>query len=337
MNNPFLKYILNKEFILKHITQEQIFEYYTGCRVIFNKFYHAPHRKDPKPSFSYKKKGNDIICMDFGDNSMKGDCFNCVAYLKNISYNDTFKIIANDFNLFGNNVNFNVNTDNLKYKKEKYEEEKEEKELIPIQVKKIPWTKELLQFWIDFGWTKELLDFYEVNPISHYWYNGEIRIINSICYAYRFAPYEYKLYFPYENDFRFRCNTTRLQGYNQLDKTGKLLILNKSLKDVGLLRRFNINSVATQAEGNFLLLKDYEDLNNRFDNIISIYDFDYQGVISSGKIKRRYNIPRTMLTNGKYGIKRNYGAKDLSDFYKKYGIDKFKKLLNYKFGKYFMK
>jgi len=331
MYNPFLESLLTREFILQNLTQEHIFEYYTGCPVRYDKHYHAPHRKDPKASFSYMKKNGDIICKDFGDKNIKGDCFSYISYIKGCSYRDTFKIIANDFNLFGTELKVNTNT--LKYRKEVYKDE-DSKKFIPIEIKKIPWNKELLQFWLDFGWTKELLDLYEINPISHYWFNKELRTVNDICYAFRFAPYEYKLYFPFQDNYRFRVNTNRLQGFKQLDSSGTLCVLNKSLKDVGLLRRFGINSVATQAEGNLLNQKDFDELNSRFTKLISIYDFDYAGVTASGRLKRRYGIERTMLTNGRYGIKRNYGAKDLSDFYKLHGIEKFKQLIHYKFNKY---
>jgi len=323
--NPFLESIITKDFILSSLSQEQIFEKYLGISVEYNKLQRSGLRKDPKPSVAFKKMiGGDIICSDFGDARIKGDCFNLVAAIHRCEYKDTYKIIANDFNI----IDTQITPQSIKkiYKSEILKDSKE-KEVVPIQIKKREWSKQDIDFWRQYGISLKTLRKFNVFPISHYWYNDNIRTCRSMSFAYFFYTFCYKIYSPLEKVYRFINNSTRIQGYGQLPDKGELLIITKSLKDVMVLYEFGITSVSLQAEGNMLNQEYYDDLSSRFDKIISFYDYDYQGISGSGNLKRRYGIPRIMLSNGKYNTK-DYGAKDISDYYLAFGKEKTQLLIN---------
>jgi len=322
--NPFLESILDKDFILKRISQEDIFEKYLNIPVIFGKLQKSGIRKDPKPSASFKRLSDGtIIYTDFGDQSIRGDCFNIVSGLYHCSKDDALKIIAKDFKL----LDINISKQKIEriYKPEILKDP-EHKEVVPIQIKRKTWTKKGLDFWLQYGITKDILDYYNVCMISHYWYNGMIRTVSDCTFAYYFKPFEYKIYSPYEDIYRFITNTTYLQGYNQLPLSRDFLIYTKSLKDIMLFFKYEISAIGTQAEGFMLYEKDYIELKERFPKQLLLYDFDYQGITGSGKIKRRFGIPRISLSNGRYGTT-NYGAKDLSDYYKAFGDKKTKELI----------
>lgn len=323
--NPFLETILTKEFILDRVSQEDILEKYLSIPVIFNKLQKSGIRKDPKPSASFQRKTDgSIIYRDFGDDSIKGDCFNVVCNKYHCSFQDALKIIAKDFKLLDINISKN---EIIRVYKPEILKDPEERVIVPIQIKRKEWTKKGLDFWLKYGITKDILDFYNVCMISHYWYNKQIRFVSDCTFAYYFKSYEYKIYSPYEEVYRFITNTNCLQGYNQLPDKGDLLIYTKSLKDIMLFFKYNIAATATQAEGNMLFEKDFKELNNRFDRSLLFYDFDYAGIRGSGQIKRRFDIPRIALSNGRYGTT-NYGSKDLSDYYEANGDKKTRELIN---------
>ena len=323
--NPFLESLLSKEFILKYISQEDIFERYLGISVNFNKLQRSSLRKDPKPSVGFKRMiGGDIICRDFGDNKIKGDCFNIVSAIHNCSFSDTLKIIATDFNLL--TLNFNKDKVTKIYKPQKLKDPVE-REVVPIKIKSRAWTKQDISFWESFGITRETLDYFKVVPISHYWYNDEVRVCRSMSFAYYFAPFCYKIYSPLETQFRFINNSAEIQGWRQLPETGDLLVLAKSLKDVMVFYEHDVISCSMQAEGNMLPEKYFLNLDKRFKTIISNYDFDHTGIFSSGNLKRRYGIQRVMFSNGRLGTT-NYGSKDISDMFKEQGESKVKEVIN---------
>ena len=172
-------------------------------------------------------------------------------------------------------------------------------------------------FWERYGIKAPLLLLYKVSPIQNLFLDGNIHYThhsNNPAYHYSFGKNEDKVYFPKKKSFRFLCNTSVLQGYEQLPKTGEILIITKSLKDVMVLYNLNYPSVAPQSESMSITDKDYEELSQRFDTIYSWYDFDLTGIRTANKMKKKYGIIPLFLTNGRFKS-RNFGAKDVSDWF----------------------
>ena len=134
---------------------------------------------------------------------------------------------------------------------------------------------------------------------------------------------------PKRKEFRFIGNvsTKTIQGYKQIPEKGKLLVITKSMKDTMLLDSLGIASLSPNSETQFISDKTLFELKERFKNIVLLYDSDRTGVKFMNKIKKQY--PDLVICM----IPRKYEAKDISDFYQKYGknktIEGIKEYINY--------
>ena len=99
------------------------------------------------------------------------------------------------------------------------------------------------------------------------------------------------------------------------------------MKDVCLLSTLGIPAVAPNSETQFVSDKMLDELRERFKNIVLLYDSDLTGVRFMNKIRKQHRDLIVCM------IPRKYGAKDISDFYQKYGKDKtiegIKQYINY--------
>lgn len=140
---------------------------------------------------------------------------------------------------------------------------------------------------------------------------------------------QWRIYIPKRKEFRFIGNvsTKTIQGYKQLPESGKLLVITKSMKDVCLLSTLGIPAVAPNSETQFVSDKMLDELRGRFKNIVLLYDSDITGVHFMNKIRKQHRDLIVCM------IPRKYGAKDISDFYQKYGRSKtiagIKEYINY--------
>lgn len=108
-------------------------------------------------------------------------------------------------------------------------------------------------------------------------------------------------------------NADKIQGWDQLPKTGKVLVITKSMKDVMTLASIGIPAVAPNSETLFVSDALLEDLKGRFKFIFVVYDNDRAGKYNMLKIRRKH--PELEY----FFIPNKYKAKDISDFHKKYG------------------
>ena len=107
--------------------------------------------------------------------------------------------------------------------------------------------------------------------------------------------------------------TKTIQGYKQLPKSGKLLVITKSMKDVLLLHELGIPAIAPNSETQNVSDKMFEELKSRFKYIVYVFDNDLPGI--SNMVKFKKHNPEAIY----HWIPRAYKAKDITDFYKKYG------------------
>lgn len=307
---------IDRKFILDRLSQEEILERYLGIGVVFTGKVCSPLREDPNPTCTFLRKRNGVIWFKDWSGHFEGDCFEVVQFLYNCNYWEACKIIAKDFNL-AEGIRAGVNFDR---KPKSYEYEKKDT-VTSIQVKWREFTTYDKEYWSSYGIKMKTLYLFKVAPIQYAWINGEIRYMDNYydpCYAYKFGPEKFKLYFPKRSEWRFLGNYIELQGYTQLPKEGRLLVITKSLKDVMFLYELGIPAVAPPSESSILTLEQYRDLSKRFTHIVCLYDFDLTGLRSANKMRRKYGIPRVFLTNGRFGTK-DYGGKDATDVAKKYG------------------
>ena len=320
-----LKPKITKDFILSKVNQESIMQHYCkGADVNSKKLFLSPLRSDNHVTCSiYKSKSGVLYMHDFATNEHI-DCWNLVMKLYNCNYYEALKIIAQDFHLIDSS---NV----VKTQIPKIVEPLKETESARIQVQIKEFTDNELKWWKSFGISKKTLKKYHVFSLQHVFLNGELKFISSEqcpIYGYYFGKdkngnEKWKCYFPTRDSFRFLNNLSKkvLQGYHQLPKTGDLLVITKSMKDVCALYEFGISAVSPNSETLFIDDKKLEEFKRRFKHILVIYDQDRPGKHNMWLIRKQY--PELNY----YVLPPNL-EKDFTDTIRQVGVDKMRELVN---------
>lgn len=309
---------ITKEFLLSKNSEETYMAYYLNVPVRKGLF-KSPLRVDNHNTCSFfRGKSGNLYFKDFAT----GQCltFEGVVMAKyGCTYQTALKIIAKDFGYIQQQTS--VKKVKLPEIQPKFESEKET--FIQVEIK--DFSESELKWWNSFGISEKTLKKYKVFSIKTVFLNGNIyaqSTQHSPIYGYYFGKKEnieqWRLYFPKRKDFRFLGNvsTKTIQGYKQLPKDGKLLVITKSMKDSMLLDTLGIPSLSPNSETQFISEERLSELRKRFKNIILLYDSDKTGVKFMNKIKKQYHDLIICM------IPRKYKAKDISDFYQKYGKDK---------------
>ena len=307
---------ITKEFLLSKNSEETYMSYYLGVPVKKGLF-RSPLRSDNHNTCSFfRGRSGNLYFKDFAT----GQCltFEGVVMEKyHCTYPNALKIIAKDFGYIQSSE---VKKQEIKIQP-KFEGEKET--FIQVEIK--DFSESELKWWNSFGVTKQTLDKYKVYSIKTVFLNGNIyaqSIQHSPIYGYYFGKKEnieqWRIYMPKRKEFRFIGNvsTKTIQGYKQLPDNGKLLVITKSMKDTMLLSSLGIPAVAPNSETQFVSEKLLDEFRERFKNIVLLYDSDLTGVRFMNKIRKQYRDLIVCM------IPRKYEAKDISDFYQKYGRSK---------------
>ena len=307
---------ITKEFLLSKNSEETYMSYYLGVPVKKGLF-RSPLRADNHNTCSFfRGRSGNLYFKDFAT----GQCltFEGVVMEKyHCTYPNALKIIAKDFGYIQSSE---VKKQEIKIQP-KFEGEKET--FIQVEIK--DFSESELKWWNSFGVTKQTLDKYKVYSIKTVFLNGNIyaqSTQHSPIYGYYFGKKEnieqWRIYMPKRKEFRFIGNvsTKTIQGYKQLPDNGKLLVITKSMKDTMLLSSLGIPAVAPNSETQFVSEKLLDEFREHFKNIVLLYDSDLTGVRFMNKIRKQYRDLIVCM------IPRKYEAKDISDFYQKYGRSK---------------
>lgn len=307
---------ITKEFLLSKNNEETYMTYYLGVPVQKGLF-KSPLRNDNHVTCSFfRGKSGNLYFKDFAD----GKCltFEGVVMEKyNCTYHEALRIIAKDF---GYTSDAPVKKQVIKVQP-KFEGDKQT--FIQVEVK--DFSEAELKWWGSFGVTKDILNKFKIYSCKTVFLNDTIyaqSAQHSPIYGYYFGKKEnieqWRIYMPKRKEFRFIGNvpTKTIQGYKQLPKTGKVVVITKSMKDCLSMYSFGIPAIAPNSETQFLTDSMLEDLKKRFKYIVVFYDNDLPGIKNMRKIKK--NHPELNY----FYIPRHYEAKDFSDFYQKYGRTK---------------
>lgn len=318
---------ITKQYLLDRASQETYLEYYLGIPVKKGLF-KSPLRADNNPTCSfYRNKSGDIILKDFSG-AFYGNFISVVMYKFGLTYYRALKQIATDFGYI-KSPKYKKNPKPVVVSTNEFKESKEAN----IQVEIQDFSKEELDWWIQFGITEEILKKFRVFSCKTIFLNGNFfTSATKSCpiFGYYRGKNEnetelWRIYFPFhkKHELRFLSNwkSFLLQGSKQLPKEGELLVITKSMKDVMCLYSLGITAIAPNSENLFLTNSQFSKLKNRFKRIIIFYDNDLPGIHNMNKIRKEYNIECVW-------IPRCYGAKDISDFYKMYGREKTKELIS---------
>lgn len=310
---------VTKELILSKFSEEQLMEYYLHIPVRKGLF-RSPLRRDKEPTCSfYRNKSNTLIFKDFATGQHL-NVFNVVQEIFKCSYFDALKIIANDMGIVRDKfLQKNIGKIN------KHPVRIQDKEMSKIQVEIQDFTDLELKWWRKYGINLDVLKHFDVYSCKHVFLNGQLLAKSQQhcpIFGYYGKKYQgielWRCYFPKRTSFRFITNwpSKKIQGYDQLPKSGKLLVITKSLKDVMCLYSCGITACAPNSENIFISNSVLEELKSRFKNIIIFYDNDRPGLYNLAKIRREH--PELTYIY----IPKKYKSKDISDFYKDYGRKK---------------
>lgn len=323
---------LNKTNLLKHVTDLDIFNYYSGKSLRINKPVLSPLRNEKNPSFSlFKGKDGNIYYKDFVLGG--GDCIKFVQKLFNLNHLEALSKVVIDFNLgyyFDHKpLNKTVNKNFVKVDREK-ELDKVQDTYLNIRQRK--WKVRDKRYWAQFGIRISTLNYYNVVPIEYIFINNSIIKADKFAYCYienKDGNYSFKIYQPFNKKIKWLSSHDESvwQGWEQLPDIGYNLIITKSLKDIMCIREASgFPSTALQTENIIPKESVFNELNKRFENIYLLYDNDYDSETNWGrefgrKFSKKFNIEQIEIPD-------KYKAKDISDFTKKYGIRESKKLIN---------
>ena len=311
-----LEPVLNKQYLLSKHSQETYIEHYLGIPIKKGLF-KSPLRNDNNPTCSfYTNKSGDLIFKDFSG-EFSGNFIDVVMHKYNCSYYKAIRIIAGDFGLI------KTTTAPVKIKESKIKFDPPKSCIIQVTIK--DFSKSELEWWDQFNINKSMLNFYNVYSCKNVFLNGDLfsSFTTSIpSYGFYYGKNAndeelWRIYYPSKKQYRFISNwkDNLLQGAKQLPKTGNVLVITKSLKDVMTLRSVGVYAVAPCSENSFLTDSQLEKLKKRFKYIYIFYDNDLPGISNMNKWRRKYNLPCIW-------IPRSSKAKDISDYCKLYGITK---------------
>ena len=307
---------ITKELILSRFSEEQLMEYYLHIPVKKGLF-RSPLRRDKQPTCSfYRNKSGTLIFKDFATGQHL-DVFDVVQSIFRCDYFESLRIIANDFGIVRDNTLHKnpgkINLNPIKIK---------DKEISKIQIEVQEFTDNELKWWGRYGITRDILRRFDVYSCKHVFLNDQLFAESQQhcpIFGYYGKKYQglelWRCYFPKRTSFRFITNwpSKKIQGYDQLPKRGKLLVITKSMKDSMCLYSCGITACAPNSENLFISEKVLEDLKSRFENIVVFYDNDRPGLYNMAKIRREHPELTYIF------IPRRYGSKDISDFYKDHG------------------
>ena len=307
---------ITKELILSRFSEEQLMEYYLHIPVKKGLF-RSPLRRDKQPTCSfYRNKSGTLIFKDFATGQHL-NIFDVVQSIFRCDYFESLRIIANDFGIVRDNALHKnpgkINLNPIKIK---------DKEISKIQIEVQEFTDSELKWWGKYGISKDILKRFDVYSCKHVFLNDQLFAESQQhcpIFGYYGKKYQglelWRCYFPKRTSFRFITNwpSKKIQGYDQLPKKGKLLVITKSMKDSMCLYSCGITACAPNSENLFIPDKVLEDLKNRFENIVVLYDNDKPGLYNMAKIRKEHPELTYVF------IPKRYGSKDISDFYKDHG------------------
>ena len=307
---------ISKELILSRFSEEQLMEYYLHLPVRRGLF-RSPLRRDKQPTCSfYRNNSGTLIFKDFATGQHL-NVFGVVQEIFKCDYHEALRIIANDMGI--------VRDRELRRNPGKINESPTkitDIEMSKIQVEIQDFTDLELKWWGKYGITLNTLKKFNVYSCKHVFLNGNLLAKSQQhcpIFGYYGKKYQglelWRCYFPKRTSFRFITNwpSKKIQGYDQLPKEKKLLVITKSMKDCMTLYSCGISAIAPNSENLFVSDNMLNELKSRFKYIVVFYDNDRPGLHNMARIRREH--PELVYIS----IPKQYGSKDISDFYKDHG------------------
>ena len=301
------------DWILSRVTEYDIYAHYLGQFKV-GMIYNSPFRKEKNPSFGifYSKRTKQLLFKDHGT----GDCGNVIKFVSLYTgitnYNDILLDIVNKLK---------ITSDTKLVSSKQYIASTE----TVIGVVRQDFTAEDINYWSQFNICINTLKKFNVNSIKYYLCNGIVKGIykkENPMYAYKVYN-NFKIYRPLADKYtKWRNNLGQydIQGFKQLPKTGNLLIITKSLKDVMCLYEMGISAISPASESTFIPDDVLDNLKKRFKHILICFDRDTSGIKYLRKISLKTGLKPLL-------VHKKWKAKDISDAIKLNGFENIKNWL----------
>lgn len=325
------KKLLTTESIFSKITEYDIFRFYMPNKDWkLNQVTHSPFRNEKNPSFVIGNKNGYLSFIDFGDTSKRGDCFQFVKDLFQLSsIDEVLKLIDRDFGL---GISYGKDVGHYKMIVSNYKQPEDlGKRYSLIQVKTRKFTKEELEYWNQYHQSLDDLRDNNIYSISKLYLNRQLFPLKEteLRFGYLYDGH-WKIYKPFgDKKTKWVPNNvpiTAMDGKEDI-KNCDVAFINKSKKDYMVMKKIFPCCCAVQNEGlgcfssdNINYLKE-----NSKKQILS-FDSDVTGVQNSQQITRMFdmeycNVPKYLLKQG---------IKDWSDWAKVDGLEPIEQFLKKK-------
>jgi len=313
---------LTMQSILDKITEYDIFRWYMPDKSWkLNRVTYSPYRNESNPSFIIGNKNGNLSFIDFADTSKRGDCFEFVKTLHNLSsMDDVLKLIDRDFHL---GIASGVPTEEYKKIVSEYKQPEDlGKRYSLIQVITRKFNNDELAYWNAYHQSLQDLRDNNVYAIKKVYLNKSLFAIrdNELTFGY-FYDGHWKIYRPFaDKKVKWVPNNvpiTAMDGKEDI-KNCEIAFINKSKKDYMVMKKLFPCSCAVQNEGlGCFSTENVEYLRANSEKQILSFDSDVTGVQNSQQITKVFgfgylNVPKKYLTEG---------IKDWADLAKTHGME----------------
>tara|TARA_R110000868_G_scaffold126888_1_gene334205 strand:- start:273 stop:1196 length:924 start_codon:yes stop_codon:yes gene_type:complete len=293
-----------------------------------NKATFSPFRAERTESFIIGNKLGNLTFIDFGDTSLRGNCFEFVKLLFNApNIYEALKIIDRDFGL--GIVDKKIITEDYKQIVAEYQQPIDiPKTYSIIQCVTRKFTNEELEYWNQYHQSIDDLKANNIYSIKNVYMNKEKFILKEtdLRFGYLYGD-KWKIYRPFaDKKTKWMPNNvpiTAMDGLNDVINCDRLFI-NKSKKDYMVMKKIFPCSCAVQNEGIACFSQENVDFlkANSREQILS-FDSDVTGVKNSQQITKLFdfgycNVPKIYLKEG---------IKDWADLARAHGMQTIEKYL----------
>jgi len=287
------------DWILSKVTEYDIYAAYIGNFKV-GMIYNSPFRKDKNPSFGcfYSRTTKQLMFKDHGT----GECGNVIKFVSLLTG------ITNYSDILSNIVDkLKITNDTTLVSSKQYISSTE----TVIGVVRQDFTQTDINYWSQFNISINTLKKFGVSSIKYYLCNGIVKGIykdTNPMYAYKVYN-NFKIYRPLADKYtKWRNNLTEndIQGFKQLPKTGDILVITKSMKDVMCLYEMGIPAISPSSESTFIPDKALNQLKKRFKTILICFDRDQAGCKYLRKISLKTGLKPFL-------VHKKWKAKDISD------------------------
>lgn len=320
---------LTIENVRSEVNSYDLFKYYCAPFQNVNSRFCSELREDKHPTCCIQAYEGKFFYKDFAT----GESFDDIGYIKHkygIDFKKALAYINRDFNLNlgGQNIEGlpTMQFFGIPDKEINVNDYIKESAKIEVQIRK--WSIHDKSYWNErYQFSVKQLQFFRVFPLSYFWINSKIYSCKKNSYGYFMGTKndleKWKIYQPLEpkkKKWFSNIGKTDVQGYDQLPKTGNVIYITSSMKDVVTLRKLGFYAVAPSAESTIIPDDIIEELRSRFQKLIIFYDNDEPGIRASSKHAKLYSAQEL-------SIPITAGVKDPSDFVDKYSYEELLKIM----------